>query len=179
MIISSSLVNPAVRRFAIALEVWALTVPGWQPSNRATAQPRNRAVSPDGHTIVYPQPEIDKAGGTRPSSGGLVTGPFGQQTDFPRKLTCVSASDRGETAGDCETVQIPGNYCQVCRSCFPRSGAVFAGQLKCGGESACTPDSVVDGHPSRPAVTRRFLRSTRELSGPPAPCLTLLQVGFT
>jgi len=48
-----------------------------------------------------------------------------------------------------------------------------------GGESACTPDSVEDGHPSRPAVARRLQRSTRELSGPPAPCLTLLQVGFT
>ena len=48
-----------------------------------------------------------------------------------------------------------------------------------GGESACTPDSVEDGHPSRPAVTRRLQRSTRELDGPPAPCLTLLQVGFT
>src|SRR5690242_13560164 len=49
----------------------------------------------------------------------------------------------------------------------------------CGGESACTPDSVEDGHPSRPAVARRLQRSTRELDGPPAPCLTLLQVGFT
>src|SRR4051812_23601289 len=48
-----------------------------------------------------------------------------------------------------------------------------------GGESVCTPDSVEDGHPSRPAVTRRLQRSTRELDGPPAPCLTLLQVGFT
>jgi len=48
-----------------------------------------------------------------------------------------------------------------------------------GGESVCTPDSVEDGHPSRPAVTRRLQRSTRELGGPPAPCLTLLQVGFT
>ena len=48
-----------------------------------------------------------------------------------------------------------------------------------GGESVCTPDSVEDGHPSRPAVARRLQRSTRELDGPPAPCLTLLQVGFT
>ena len=56
---------------------------------------------------------------------------------------------------------------------FRRSGGA------CGGESACTPDSVEDGHPSRPAVARRLQRSTRELSGPPAPCLTLLQVGFT
>lgn len=52
-------------------------------------------------------------------------------------------------------------------------------QSACGGESACTPDSVEGGHPSRPTVTRRFQRSTRELGGPPAPCLTLLHVGFT
>jgi len=56
---------------------------------------------------------------------------------------------------------------------------VFPGQSACGGESVCTPDSVEDGHPSRPAVARRLQRSTRELDGPPAPCLTLLQVGFT
>ncbi len=65
--------------------------------------------------------------------------------------------------------------------CVPSGPAtqVRPGNIGCGGESACTPDSVVDGHPSRSTVTRRLLRSTRELDGPPAPCLTLLQVGFT
>ena len=36
------------------------------------------------------------------------------------------------------------------------------------------------GHPSRPAVTRRLQRPTRESTGgPPSPCLALLPVGFT
>src|SRR6478735_8118945 len=59
------------------------------------------------------------------------------------------------------------------------SGPLAVPRGACGGESVCTPDSVEDGHPSRPAVARRLQRSTRELDGPPAPCLTLLQVGFT
>ena len=64
----------------------------------------------------------------------------------------------------------------------PVARRVSPGHRLGGGESACTPDSVPgcpgDGHPSRPAVTRRLLRPTRGLAGgQPIPLLGLAPGG--
>ena len=92
------------------------------------------------------------------------------------------SEDRTRAAVDRCSATSPASPREISRTARGLLGdclSVCAGQSACGGESVCTPDSVEDGHPSRPAVARRLQRSTRELDGPPAPCLTLLQVGFT
>src|SRR5437868_10280805 len=69
-----------------------------------------------------------------------------------------------------------------CASPIPQCRSHSACRQLGGGESARTPDSVPggpgDGHPSRPAVTRRLLRPTRGVAGgQPIPLLGLAPGG--